>query len=413
MAASGTSAQVAYSQFESVHGTTPASPQFTVLRAISRNINLKKTALESAEVRASRQRTDVRHGFNQVEGAIQVELALDAHNDLLLASVGTNAWFSATTVTHTGSTLTIGASNNITRSTGNWFDDQYRPGDWVVTSGFPTSGNNKELRINAMNANGLEITVAQTLSAEGGDADSQVAYIGKKCTVSSIGQALKTVTVEREILDLDSAGLDLWQLFKGVAVNSLNVSAQPDALLLATFNLLGMTASRLDNAATTDTSGGYTASPTSVVGSPPLAGIDTTFYMGGSTFPATGFEFTIDNQRTLVAELGKVSSSDIYEGVSKVSGSLNIILASTIFPTRFQDETVLTGGFQIRANELGSTNFLAFNFYGVKFASDEIDPPQNGPVIQTLSWEALARTFGTAAAVETMHIQRSLSALGT
>lgn len=409
MAASGTSARVAYSQFETTHGTTPASPQFTVLRAISRNINLKKAALESAETRQTRQRADVRHGFNQVEGAIQVELAMEAHNDWLLASVGTNAWYAATTVLDSVDPLGITASSIISRATGNWFDDQYRPGDWIQLTGWTNGGNNIACRITTMNANGLSITVAQTLIDEVATGAAQVAYIGKKCSISSLAQSLKSWTIEREILDLDAAGIDLWQIFKGVAVNSLTVSAQPDALLLATFNLIGMAGSRIDNAATTDTSGGYTDPAVSSVGSPPLAGIDTTFYLGASSYPATGFEMTIDNQRTLVAELGKATSSDIYEGVAKVSGSLNVMLASVLYPQRFQDETVSQGGFQIRANELGSSNFMTFNCYSVKFMSNEIDPPPNGPVIQTVNWEALQRTFPGASTsyLETMHIQRS------
>lgn len=399
MVASGTNARIAYIG-ETTRGTTPGSPNFKVARAISRKINLAKNTIESAEV-SGRNRTDVRHGFHRIEGDIQVELGMETYNDWLLWSVGTTAWFTPPSVV--GVDLDVTATDQFTRATGNWIDDNYRPGDWVRTSGFPTAANNGDFRILSLTGSVITVTVS-TLVVEAGDADSTLAYIGKKCVVSEASQLLKTFSLEREILDLDGAGIDLYQIFRGVAINRLNVSANPDELIKATFGLIGMTGTN-NGSATLDTDSLYTAAPTNS----PFAGVDTTMYIAQFAVNATTFDFTLDNQRTTKAILGSRTTQDIYEGVCKASGNLSILLQNTGRAQRFQDEVAEAAGFQIRSNELGTSEFMAFNFYKAKFMTHEIDPPQNGPVAQNIAWDGLQQSFTGASTVyrETMHIQRS------
>lgn len=401
MVASGTNARIAYIG-ETTRGTTPGSPNFTIARAISRKINLAKNTIESAEV-SGRNRTDVRHGFHRIEGDIQVELGMETYNDWLLWSLGTTAWFTPASIV--GVDLDVTAINQFTRASGNWIDAQYRPGDWVRTSGFPNAANNGDFRILTVTASVLTVTV-DTLVVEAGDADSTLAYIGKKCVVSEIAQLLKTFSLEREILDLDAAGLDLYQIFRGVGINRLNVSANPDELLKATFGLIGMTGTN-NGAATLDTNSAYSAAPTNA----PFAGVDTTMYIAQYAVNATSFDFTLDNQRTTKAILGQRTTLDLYEGVAKASGNLSVLMANVGRAQRFQDEVAEAAGFQIRANELGTSEFMTFNFYKAKFMTHEVDPPASGPVAQNIAWDGLQQTFAGVSTTyrETMHIQRSTS----
>jgi hypothetical protein len=406
MVASGTSARLAYI-LEATHGTTPSTPEFKIQRCISRNVNLKKAALESQEVSAGRQRRDVRHGFNSIEAEIQVELGLESYNDLLLASVGTTAWVVPTTVTNAGSTLSVTATTTFTRSTGNWIDDGYRPGDWILASGFTNSANNGRWRVGPVSS--VNLTIQGTLINESG-ASSTIAFIGKKAVVAQANQALQTFSIEREILDLDAAGLDVWQIFRGCAVNQLSVSANPESLVTTTFRLLGMSGT-INAAATADTTGGNPATYTSAPTNSPFAAIDSEVYTGaGSLTTGTQFDFTLDNQRSLLPVLGSAISTDVYEGVAKVSGTIGMLLQSRTRLSFFQNESVEVQGVQIKFNELGTTDFIVFNFYKVKFTSCDIDPPQNGAVDQIVNFEALEQTFTGAGGTiykETMHIQRS------
>jgi hypothetical protein len=77
----GTQASLRY-KVETTRGTI-ATGNYKFLRATGRNINLKKDILESAEVNTTRQRSDVRHGFNRVEGALGFEHSLNSYDELL------------------------------------------------------------------------------------------------------------------------------------------------------------------------------------------------------------------------------------------------------------------------------------------------------------------------------------------
>ena len=88
---------------ETVRGTTPTTPQLKVLRATSRNINLTKNMLQSAEVRRHRQKRTVRHGFEQIGGGIGFEVCPQAHDDILAVALA-GAW--DTNVLKVGTTLT-------------------------------------------------------------------------------------------------------------------------------------------------------------------------------------------------------------------------------------------------------------------------------------------------------------------
>lgn len=410
MVASGTNARLAYIA-EATNGTTPASPAFKVLRCISRVINLKKDTLESEEVSQGRQRADVRHGFNRIEGEFGVELACDAYNDWLLASAGVSApWQTINTAT---GNVNVTANNQITRTSGDWIDEKYRPGDWIVTAGFPNGANNfpiaNPLRIVAVTGTVLTVNVTSLVNESGGGGAS-VAYVGRKVTVGAAGQALLSSSVEREITDLDGAGLNLYQIFRGVCVNRLTVSADPGSLAKATFGVLGMTAD-IDQSATLDADATYTAAFTAS----PLAGIDANVNDGTfNNIPALKFDFTLDNQRTTAALLGARTTPGLFEGVAKVTGSVSLTTTSTLRLGQYANETVLTQGWQLKLNELGTTNFLCFNFFRVKFTSHDMDPPQSGLVPQVLNWEALQQTFvgATTTFYETMSIQRTVDPLG-
>jgi hypothetical protein len=417
MPTSGTNVTIAYIGESTLsHGTTPASPNFTVVRAIGRNINLKKDAIESAEVSATRLRSDVRHGFSRVEGEITVELGMTTYNDFLLWTLGGSSagndptWDTPVQATQAAHTLSVTGNNTFTRLSGNWIDHGWRRGDWFTTAGFPSSVNNGTFRVKTVTATNLTIAQSTSLVNESGDGGETVTYIGSKALIYGLnGSRLKTFSLERQILDLNAAGDDLYQIFRGCTINSLNISARPEGLVQATFNILGMTGD-INNSATIDTTGGstpYTAAPTN----PPFASVDAEVYTQFNTdapVAASAIDFTIDNQRSLLPQIGKTTSEDVYEGVAKITGTLSLLHQNTTHVTNFQNETV-QNMLQVRFKELGTSQFLAFTFFKVKYTSADIDPPANGAVIAPYGFEALEDTYnGTSSYKEVMQIQRSV-----
>src|ERR1700743_1656332 len=123
--ASGNRVQLCYAA-ETTHGTTPGSPTWKTLRSTTRNVNLKKNILESAEGRPDRNRKDVRHGFQQINGTVGMEFSLSAYDDFLASLLG-GTW---TAVTVSGSpNFSVTTASKFTRSAGSWITDGFLPGD--------------------------------------------------------------------------------------------------------------------------------------------------------------------------------------------------------------------------------------------------------------------------------------------
>lgn len=69
-------------------GVTPSTPAFQRLRHKSCGLKLSKNTLQSEEIRADRQISDLRHGAFQVGGGIGGELSDGTYDDLLEAALG-------------------------------------------------------------------------------------------------------------------------------------------------------------------------------------------------------------------------------------------------------------------------------------------------------------------------------------
>jgi len=93
-----------------------------------------------------------------------------------------------------------------------------------------------------------------------------------------------------------------------------------------------------------------------------------------------------------------------------VTGTVTVLLDSVSHLTAFQDEAALTT-MVVRLNELGTSDYMSLVFCRVKYLSADIDPPQNGPVLVTIPFEALEQAFtgfaGTILTREAFRIQRS------
>jgi hypothetical protein len=396
--ASGNKVSVLYVE-EATPGTTPGSPQTTILRAVGRNINLKKGALESQEVDASRQTVEVRQGFNQAVGDLGFELSSDSFNDpfrYLLGGATAAAWSLYTAVTNANGVAVTNATT-ITRTSGNWITDGYRPGDWIRGTNWTNAGNNSDVRIASITTTGATTIIIDsttgTLVTEAAAATKQFQGIGKKI---SVGTVFKTVTLERAFTDIVE-----FQEFRGVTFNTMRLSARPGEMIGGSFGLLGMSGA-LNNATA------LTAVPTAANTNPPMAAFETSVYAGGALLPnVTGFDMLVDNQRSLLGVLGSKFSPDVFDGTCKVTGSFLSLFQNDTFMTLFESETPLFT-MSMRAVDPNGA-FLNFNVYRAKFTGHDMDPPQNGPVIQTIPWQGTIMGFsdGTTTFREMLRFQRS------
>jgi hypothetical protein len=73
---------------ESTFGTTPATPVLKALRHSSTTLGLSKDSIQSDELRADRQISDMRHGNKSASGDIGIELSYGSFDDFLEAVLG-------------------------------------------------------------------------------------------------------------------------------------------------------------------------------------------------------------------------------------------------------------------------------------------------------------------------------------
>lgn len=366
---------------EVTHGVTPGSPTLKTLRATSRNVNPTVATLESQEVRASRQRSDVRHGFNQVLGGVGFQLSMEDYDDFLSYALST-AWVA---VTSGSISVSVTASTKkYIRGSGSFLTDGFRPGDFIFGTGFTNGGNNATSRAVAVTA--LEITTDSTTMVDEGSASRTIALKGKRLDV---GKILKTVTLERQF-----TGITQYQPNRGVAVQQFGLNVSPDSMVTGTFDLLGMSSGPVSGSSVAG------APPTAAVNREPFASFDGSIYEGGTAIAvATALNFTLNNQRSLQGVIGSKFSPDVFEGTAINTGQLSVFLENASLINKFVNET--SSSIWMRFNDIAGVDFMSFIFHRVKYLGGPIDPGQQGPVVVQMPFEALENaTYGTSLTIQ-------------
>jgi hypothetical protein len=369
---------------EVTRGTTPGAPSMKKLRTTSRNINLQKNILQTSEVRQDRQKKDVRHGFNRIEGNPGFELSLQAYDDWLEALMGdTFAAVNVAAAPNLGATTT----STFTRAVGSFVTDGFRPGDMIVTTGFSNAANNGNFMVLTVAA--LSLTVLQTtLVTEASGAGKTLQLKGKRL---SPGTALQTFTVERRFNDLAQ-----YQVFTGVIPNTMNLDVKPEQMVSGNFGLIGMGGGGFSGTSL----GVPSAAPTNA----PLSSFEGTLVEGGTTLGVvTGVELQVENGRTLAPVVGSKYSPDVFDGEIIVTGRAMVFFQNATMFDKWKNETA--SSIYLRLDDINGTDFMHVVLPTLKYTGGNIDPPQTGPVSLDMPFQALVdNTTGMC-----MSIQRSNS----
>lgn len=364
------------------------------MRSTGRNINLTKGALESAEVRADRQLADMRHGFNQVAGSPGFELSLESYDDMLEFAFA-RAWKEV--LVTGGPNFGVHTSGYFERSAGSFIDDGFRIGDIIRTASFSNSVNNGDWRVTAVTATQLTVyTGSSTLITEATGAGPTLVYPGKRL---DIGSVLSTFTMERAFADVTK-----YQVFKGVCVDQMSLSVQPEAIVGGTLTLLGMSADAM-------ASSPLTTAVTAAGTNSPFAAFNGNIFEGGGLIAVcTSLDFALANNRALAPVIGSKFSPDVFEGTARITGNLTAFFEDETLYNKFVNETESSIWFKLEEPD-AATNFMSVVFPRVKYTGDEMDPPQEGPVPQAMPFAALVKTgladVGSATLASSLTIQRS------
>lgn len=171
--------------------------------------------------------------------------------------------------------------------------------------------------------------------------------------VLKVGTTTKYLTIEDQALDIVQ-----YRAFKGMTVNTLNVSIAPDQMVAATFNMLGRD---------------MTQATTSVAGSAPTADLGYESYdsfgailEGGSSLGVvTSLDFTVDNGRANVPVIGSQLSAMVDYGLATITGTMTVRYQNKALIDKFLNET--SSSISVTVDDSTGANSLQFVFPSVKY----------------------------------------------
>lgn len=377
---------------EVTHGTTPDTPAFKPIRHTGTTLGLSKEALQSEEIRDDRQIADFRHGAFQTAGDINVELSYGSADEMLEA-VMCGTW--APKATKTATTISAAAADNSFNDSGNGFVTAgFEVGDEIVVTGFTGDVANNI-------ASGVITAVtAAKITIGGTDGDVIVDdAAGESVTISTIKQRLKagttrrSFTVERFFGDLETAQKP-YHRFTGVEFNTLALSVAANAMITATFGVLGK------NFATAETAiaGATLAAATTTS---PLDSFTGALNENGSLIAViTEISLNLENGLEARYVVGSKASIRPSIGRSNVSGTITAYFEDSVLLDKFVNETESDITFTLPD---GAGNVMTFTLPRIKYNGGQPDVQGEGPITLSMPFQALLdSTTGTNLIIDRM-----------
>lgn len=372
---------------EVTFGVLPGTAMFP-LRFNTSKLDYTLEGFTSDEVRQDRQIRDFRLGMKGVSGSLDIEQSVGSH-DALYEGALAGAWTAGTPVAG----CTTIAGNKIHRASGSWITDGYLVGDVIDTTLFGVSGHNGRCRISAVTA--ADLTINSTAGAAfaktiaNGDTGGTVTLAGKRL---KCGTTLKTYCIEESFNDIVQ-----FRLFKGVAVNEMEIKLQPKAIAMATFTFIGQDTEPFQG---TQFAGSYSAGSNSA----PLDAFSGGLWEGGAASSlVTGLNIKLANGRTAEGVIGSRVTPAIFEGRANITGSATVFFQDATAYNKFVTETQTS--IDILMVDVNGTDFLRVVVPACKFSTGKIDPKAEGPIPITMDFQSIVDTVSGT----TLYMQRSNS----
>ena len=375
----------------------------TSLPRTSSNLDLKKASYTSATIKASQQRSDMRHGLRSVDGTISGELNVGVYQ-LMESSVLRQAWQSAAS---TGSIAVITAaptSPQFVRSAGSFLTDLLKVGDVIRWSGFTATANNdKNFLITALTATdmtGIFLNAdAVVAEAEGGSVTGTIQ--GKKTWIPQANHTRDYYSIEHFHSDVLQS-----ELFTDCMLGQMTINLPATGMATIDFPAMGLNM-------TPGTSQVLTT-PTAATEGGNIAAVNGALYVAGVAVGLiTGMNITVNGNVTAPGGvIGSNVDPDLFPGAFNVTGTATVYFQDAVMRDLFLNETEVVVIAAFTAGEEGDADFKTYVMPRVKFSSASKDDGEKG-LIQTMGFEAIeniAGGTGTDSEATTIVIQDSLAA---
>jgi hypothetical protein len=194
--------------------------------------------------------------------------------------------------------------------------------------------------------------------------------------VLKIGNTARSFAFEEGFMDIAQ-----FRVFNGVTFNSLSMEVTPDALVQATFGLMGSTAT-----AFTGTS--IDSTPTAITKKDVFFHEGGTINEGGAPVAfVTGITFELTNNLAGNRALGSSSYRSMTLGRAEVTGTVTALFESVTLYNKYRNSTTSSLSFVLSAGSPAET--LTFTFPDVRYTSGTLQRADTGPVLVELGFTAV------------------------
>lgn len=171
-----------------------------------------------------------------------------------------------------------------------------------------------------------------------------------------LGTTFKSFTLEDGALDIAQ-----YRVFTGCAVNSLSMNLVPNAMVEATFGIVGAGADTVSGSS-------IDASPTEPQSDDPFDTFSGTITEGGSSIAIiSALDFTIENSLNPAFVIGSATAPQMEYGRGRVTGNVTAYFQDAVLLNKFINETETSIQFTLS----GDTSYT-FDFPKVKYSGGDI-----------------------------------------
>jgi hypothetical protein len=392
---------------QSALGTKATGTGAQYLRRVTSTIDLKKETYESAEIRPSMMKADMRHGMRSVSGNISGELSVGTYKDFMAAAL--RKAFVAGSTTGALATVTAattgGAAGTFTRSSGSYLTDGFKVGDVVRWTGWAspaTANNTHNFLITALTATVMTVIaldgVAVVAKAAGDSVTGTV--VGKKAYVPASSHTRDYFTIEHWFSDVAQS-----EQFVDCVIGGMNVRLPGSGMATVEFPVMGLS---MD----TGTAEFFTT-PTAATSGAVLAAVNGAVYVSGAPVGLiTSMDFDVNgNHTTPDGIVGTNVAPDIFPGSVTVSGNMTVLFQDAVMRDYFRNETEVSICAAFVGGSTAAADFIAFTMPRVKVGSADKDDGEKGLTL-TMSFVALENTAGgagTSSEATVISVQDSLA----
>lgn len=368
-----------------VPATDPAATGGQILRRVGSTLALTKDTYQSAEILASRQIADFRHGVQRVTGEITGELSPVTYFPLYEAAfratkVATfsksNTEFTNCAADNTTSKFTVGAST--------WAAQGFRVGDVIRFTNLSDVDNNAKNFL-IYNLSTVDAFVTPAPDTMGADTSFTVDRTGTKISIPTSSHVKSMWAFEHYHEDIDVA-----QLFTECRITGASWQLPATGMATTTIPVLGR--------AQTITSAGsapFFTAPTAAGTDGIAAAVNGKIVHAGVVVGViTGIEINLAINADAPAVVGQNFVPEVFLGRSVVTGQFTALLENSTFLDAFTAETEVSIILMLTTTSAANSPFIAINMNRCKLGGASPALTGEAGVIITCPFQALQK--GTA-----------------